>query len=235
MERVSFNYSTKNIPLPSQSEYNRKLIEKTELLCRRMRWRAYFFLNPPTSESQKGTYGFKSRKTPSQIPEMINFENRLLYMNQKVKFRKVNCDFQRQLSTDIHENIRRSETLLVAADKTNNFYKMKAAAYSDLLHKNITKSYRKANPDSIISIEAEAKTIATKLALDDRINITAKREAFITLKDHKPNLDNKPTCRLINPTKSEIGKISKHIYWTASTKKSSNALTLTNGKILLQC
>jgi uncharacterized protein YcbX len=66
-------------------------------------------------------------------------------------------------------------------------------------------------PDSIISTEAEAKTIATKLALDDRINITAKREAFITLKDHKPNFDNKPTCRLINPTKSEIGKISKHI------------------------
>ena len=88
---------------------------------------------------------------------------------------------------------------------------MKAAAYSDLLHKNITKSYRKANPDSIISTEAEARTIATKLALDDRINITAKREAFITLKDHKPNFDNKPTCRLINPTKSEIGKISKHI------------------------
>ena len=30
-------------------------------------------------------------------------------------------------------------------------------------------------------------------------------------KDHKPNFANKPTCRLINPTKSEIGKISKNI------------------------
>ena len=40
---------------------------------------------------------------------------------------------------------------------------------------------------------------------------TAKREAFITLKDHKANFRNNPTSRLINPCKSEIGKISKQI------------------------
>ena len=39
----------------------------------------------------------------------------------------------------------------------------------------------------------------------------AKRDAFITLKDHKPNFTNSPTCRLISPTKSEIGRISKQI------------------------
>ncbi|KAK3754679.1 hypothetical protein QZH41_004538 [Actinostola sp. cb2023] len=39
----------------------------------------------------------------------------------------------------------------------------------------------------------------------------AKRDAFITLKDHKPNFDNSPTCRLISPTKSEIGRMSKQI------------------------
>ena len=61
------------------------------------------------------------------------------------------------------------------------------------------------------SIEAGAKTIAKKLHLDDRINTTAKREAFITLKDHKPNFANNPTCRLINPAKTEIGKISKQL------------------------
>ena len=31
------------------------------------------------------------------------------------------------------------------------------------------------------------------------------------MKDHKPNFCNKPTSRLINPTKPEIGKISKQI------------------------
>ena len=57
----------------------------------------------------------------------------------------------------------------------------------------------------------EANEIAKRLNLDDRVNTTAKREAFITLKDHKPNFANNPTCRLINPAKSEIGKISKQI------------------------
>ena len=57
----------------------------------------------------------------------------------------------------------------------------------------------------------KAKDIAKKLQLDSRINTTAKREAFITLKDHKPNFANNPTCRLINPAKSEIGKISKQL------------------------
>ena len=45
--------------------------------------------------------------------------------------------------------------------------------------------------------------------MDDRIYKTSKKEAFITLKDHKPNFNNKPTCRLLNPTKPEIRKISK--------------------------
>ena len=38
-----------------------------------------------------------------------------------------------------------------------------------------------------------------------------KREAFISLKDHKDNFENKPTCRLINPAKSESGKLNKTI------------------------
>ena len=39
----------------------------------------------------------------------------------------------------------------------------------------------------------------------------AKKEAFITLKHHKENFANHPKCRLINPAKSEVGKISKII------------------------
>ena len=38
-----------------------------------------------------------------------------------------------------------------------------------------------------------------------------RREAFITLKDHKDNFINQPKCRLINSTKSQIGKISSQI------------------------
>ena len=38
-----------------------------------------------------------------------------------------------------------------------------------------------------------------------------KREAFISLKYHKENFENNPKCRLINPAKSDSGKISKLI------------------------
>ena len=60
-------------------------------------------------------------------------------------------------------------------------------------------------------VTKEDRRIATKLELRDRIDVTAKREAFITLKDHKPNFRNKPTCRLINPCKPELGKVSKQL------------------------
>ena len=75
----------------------------------------------------------------------------------------------------------------------------------------IYKTYKKASNNQITSINNEAKKIASELELDDRIEVTAQRESFITLKDHKPNFSHAPTCRLINPTKSELGKASKKI------------------------
>ena len=38
-----------------------------------------------------------------------------------------------------------------------------------------------------------------------------KTSAFITLKDNKDNFETNPKCRLINPSKSELGKVSKTI------------------------
>ena len=39
----------------------------------------------------------------------------------------------------------------------------------------------------------------------------SKCDAFITIKDHKPNYINNTKCRLINPAKSDLGKVSKVI------------------------
>ena len=39
----------------------------------------------------------------------------------------------------------------------------------------------------------------------------SRSEAYITLKDHKPNFKNSPTFRLINPNKGELGRVSKQI------------------------
>ncbi|KAL9977640.1 hypothetical protein ACROYT_G015069 [Oculina patagonica] len=186
MESTRFDYSTKNIPLPSERDYNRKLIDKTEHLCRRMRWKAYFYLNPESNGKQRETFGFNSRNTPPQIPAMINFEKRLLNMIENIKFKKVKCWFQQKLSSDIQSNIKKSSDLLIPADKTSNFFKMDSTSYNGLLQNNITKTYKKVSSDTASSIELEAHKIAKGLDLDDRVNITAK-------------------------PKSEIGKISKQI------------------------
>ena len=41
--------------------------------------------------------------------------------------------------------------------------------------------------------------------------INGKQNCFITLKDHKSKFQNNPTVRLLNPAKSELGRISKTI------------------------
>ena len=73
------------------------------------------------------------------------------------------------------------------------------------------KDYRKTDDKAFDNNTKEEKEIAVKLELDDRIYQTSKKQAFISLKDHKPNFVNKPTCRLLNPTKPELGKISKQL------------------------
>ena len=57
----------------------------------------------------------------------------------------------------------------------------------------------------------EAKIIDKSYKLAERIDHLPKPETLITLKDHKDNFLNKPSCRLINPTKNQLGRISKKI------------------------
>ena len=60
-------------------------------------------------------------------------------------------------------------------------------------------------------ITTEDKLIAEQLGLDDRIDVSACRDSYITMKDHKPDFVNNPACRLINPSTTEIDVISKHL------------------------
>ena len=52
MEKLIFDYSLKNIPKPENTTYNLKLIEITESVLKRKRWKAYFFLNPDKKQEQ---------------------------------------------------------------------------------------------------------------------------------------------------------------------------------------
>ncbi|PFX24183.1 hypothetical protein AWC38_SpisGene11228 [Stylophora pistillata] len=70
---------------------------------------------------------------------------------------------------------------------------------------------REASDNLVGKLDAQSARIAERLKLGDRVEKLAKKEAFITLKDYKPTFHDQPTCRLINPSKSEIGVISKQI------------------------
>ena len=41
--------------------------------------------------------------------------------------------------------------------------------------------------------------------------VNSKQNCFTTLKDHKPNFQNNPTVRYLNPAKNEPDRISKSI------------------------
>ena len=51
--------------------------------------------------------------------------------------------------------------------------------------------------------------IVEKVSIDDRVEKMQENEAFITIKDHKEGFSHHVTCRLLHPSKSNIGKISK--------------------------
>jgi hypothetical protein len=60
-------------------------------------------------------------------------------------------------------------------------------------------------------INQEAANIAAKMELDERIEALPLNTSFLTVKDHKPTFPSKPSFRLINPSKSNMGRISKQI------------------------
>jgi hypothetical protein len=49
---------------------------------------------------------------------------------------------------------------------------------------NITKTYKLGNDNLTEDINTELKNIASNLSIADRADTMAKRNAFITLKDH---------------------------------------------------
>ena len=88
---------------------------------------------------------------------------------------------------------------------------MEMPDYKNLLHDNITKSYEKLDPRKINNISKDAKKKALVLDLEDRIEKMQESESYITVKDHKEHFPHKISCRPINPSKSDVGKINKHI------------------------
>ena len=214
MEPLHFSYSLKNVPICSQQSYLKTLINRTEDFLARMRWKAFFYNNDDASalseHQKKETFGFRTSNSPPIVRELASFENDVYKLIASIKFRKVSNQFLDKLNADVNM-IKTSNMAIVPADKTGNFYKLPVEEYQRLIDKSITADYRKAPEGTAQRINSEAADIASKLELKDRMKRFQTSQAFVLLKDHKPNFATKLPCRLINPAKSDIGKISKVI------------------------
>ena len=217
MLKANFDYSLNNIPIPPRTTYIKTLIARTEDFIQRLRWKVFFFLKDDDDETNsKPTYGFRTDKAAPPQTELLNFERDLVTAITNIKFSNYKNEFQKQLSQDIRK-LHASTNLFVPADKTNNIYEIDTKSYNKLLHDNVTSHYAKCTSDAENTINRQAAKIVRKLEIENRVERIAKKDAYVTLKDHKDNFQSKTKCRLINPMKTNIGKISKIILDEANT------------------
>ena len=77
-----------------------------------------------TSFSSLSTLAWlKSAKNPPPVEELKEFENDMLKMIQSTKFKHIKSLFLNKLKDDAIK-IKNETKLLIAADKTTNFYKL---------------------------------------------------------------------------------------------------------------
>ena len=179
-----------------------------------------FLLKGEKNQENTNHFDLSSNKTPPTILELKPFEEDVLKLLDNIKFRDTKNHFQETLANEL-KKINSSDKIFVFADKTRNIYETSLDTYNKLLHDlhdNITKTYKNRSEDNISEINNELKGIANKLSIGNRIECMKKREAFISLKDHKENFENNPKCRLINPAKSDSGKISKLTFDKVNTR-----------------
>ena len=165
----------KNIPLPRKESYIYKFIDKTERLLKR----------------NKNCFTMKSRKCPLQVESMKGFEKDLTKMIKNIQFGKVSSAFLLKLDKAIN-NIKSSKKIYILANKTQKFNEIKNKDHEKILQENVTKTYQKSKPFFAKEDHIEAKEIAKEFNLDDKLNIMAKQQDFVTIKDHKPDFCNNP-------------------------------------------
>ena len=215
MEKLAFNISTKNIPIPPQKTYMKQLIDKTDNFVSRIRRKTDIFLFPWKYENPKPSYGFRSTRTAPQSNLLKPFEDELFETIANLEFHEHRSQFQNKMAETV-KTIKESKNVFVCADKTTNIYEVSPEDYEKLLLDNISKDYQQVNKSEVTKVNDEARAIASRLEIADRVEVMSQSLAFITIKDHKENFETDTKCRLINPAKSQIGILSRQILQRAN-------------------
>ena len=136
---------------------------------------------------------------------------KLSSMKSNIKFRSVKGTFQKL--KEAIQRVKQSPNVSVFAETTttSNTYEMPEQRQKNFLRGNVTKTYKKAPLELKTSIDLETKIIVELINLDVRLECIARTPTFISLKDHKLDFRQNPSCRLINQAKNELDKVSKLI------------------------
>ena len=215
MKKLHINQSLKDIPLPSQMQYQEMLVSKVESFIGRLRWKLFNINNRGTTSKQ--TYGFKTTNPPPQQDELKSFEEDMFALAKNIQFRQVNNSFSSSINEKL-KTIHDSKDVLVKADKSKNIYQIPVAEYRKVLQENITADYKKSTNEKVLTVNKEASKITSNLKISDRVDNYIQSDAFLTIKDHKQAFPSRVECRLLNPAKSNIGIISKQILEEAVTE-----------------
>lgn len=110
---------------------------------------------------------------------LLEFEKELFTRINNIKF---NNDLQHRMRKDIDK--------IIKSDKTGKHYYIDAKLHYKTVNTEINKFYKKAAENWEKTINCDAKTIVTKLKIDDRLPKLHKQQTFIMIKDYKENLIN---------------------------------------------
>ena len=126
VNRLQFDHSLKNIPLHSNKAVLTSTLEETELLIKRMRWRAFWYdrRDEETESIPSEHYGFSTFNTPPAHPLLKNFEEDLFKLVKGMTFKKVKNEFRSSLGK-FRDNVKKCDDIIVKADKTRNIYTLK--------------------------------------------------------------------------------------------------------------
>lgn len=222
LKKYNLGYSLKNIPLPNNNAYLKQLIFQTEKFLKRVRWRVYHFeRNQDHGEEEEAseTYGFKTLTTPPQHQDLLQFEDDMYRLIANIKFVETKDKFQSRLKQDI-KKLKSGNKVMVSADKTTNLYQVSDSDYRKLVSDNITKDYKKSEAFAKRTVDRKSKQLINNIDqnLSKRMEAHSQSPCFITLKDHKDGFASNPKCRLINPAKTDLGKVSKQILVNINNK-----------------
>lgn len=130
----------------------------------------------------------------------------------KITFKKTSNQFQSKIKNDFQDikNSKKSWIKAYKSKKQNN--EIKPSDYNQLIPNKISNSQEKdKNNNTLSPINTDTAKFANKYNVANRVGTTHMKSDYLVFKDHKPSFVNNLQSRLINPSKSESGLISKNI------------------------